>query len=251
MAGHSKWHNRMHRKSRQDAKKGALYSKMSKEIMAAAKAGGPDPAANTRLKIAIERAKDAGVPAENIERAIRRGAGLEEGMNLEAVTYEGYAPGGVAVLMEILTDNRNRTASEIRHLFSRHGGSLGESGCVAWMFERKGLLVIDRQATPVDEEELLLHAAEAGAEDVRVEDDSFQIVTAYDDFQAVKDALEAQGYVFADAELTMLPTTEVQLEGKTAQQALSLIEALEDHDDVQNVYTNLSISDEELAKLEA
>lgn len=251
MAGHSKWHNRMHRKSRQDAKKGAVYSKMSKEVMAAAKAGGPEPQANTRLRIAIERAKAAGVPAENIERAIRRGAGLEEGVNYEEIWYEGYAPGGVAVLVQSLTDNRNRTAGEMRYIFSRNGGNLGESGCVAWMFEKKGTLTIDRTKTPVDADALLLHAAEAGAEDVRDDGDTLQVVTAFEDFASVKDALEAEGYRFEDAEMAMIPQNEMELEGKQARQALNLIEALEDHDDVQNVYTNLAISDEELEKIEA
>ncbi|MBX6350843.1 MAG: YebC/PmpR family DNA-binding transcriptional regulator [Clostridia bacterium] len=251
MAGHSKWHNRMHRKSRQDAKKGALYSKMAKEIMAAARAGGPEPQANPRLRMAIERAREAGVPNENIERAIRRGAGLEEGVSYEEVWYEGYGPGGVALLVQALTDNRNRTAGEIRHLFGRHGGNLGESGCVSWMFQRKGLLTIDGAKTPVDLDELLLAAAEAGAEDVRDDEELVRVITAFEDLNEVRAALESRGYRFADVDIAMLPQTEVELTGQKARQALALVEALEDHDDVQNVYTNLAISDEELARIEA
>lgn len=246
MSGHSKWHNRVHRKSRQDAKKGALYSKMAKEIMSAAKAGGPNPESNMRLKLAVERARVAGVPAENIQRAIRRGAGLEEGVTYEEIIYEGYAPGGVAVLLEIMTDNRNRTASEIRHLFNKNGGSLGETGCVAWMFQRKGIITF-KETEKVDEDALMLAALEAGAEDLRNTDEGFQVVTAPDSLWDVKQRLEDQGYAIENAELVYEPQTEVEVEGREAEQVLNLLEILEEHDDVQSVYANAAIADEELA----
>ncbi|MDI3316048.1 MAG: YebC/PmpR family DNA-binding transcriptional regulator [Bacillota bacterium] len=250
MSGHSKWHNRVHRKSRQDAQKGALYSKMAREIMVAARAGGPDPESNTALRLAIDRAKAASVPMENIQRAIQRGAGGNEADQLEEVSYEGYAPGGVAVYVEALTDNRNRTTSEIRYIFTRNGGSLAEAGAVAWMFDRKGYLVINREEHDVDEERLLEWAADAGAEDVRVSDDAYEVITAPEDLVPVRRALEGQGVTFAEVSLSMLPKSEIRIEGKEAEQALRLVDALEDHDDVQNVYTNLQIDDEELARLE-
>lgn len=250
MAGHSKWHNRVHRKSRQDAKKGALYSKMAREIMVAARQGA-DPVANFRLRVAIERAREAGVPMENIERAIRRGSGQEEGEHYEELTYEGYGPGGVAIFLEIVTDNRNRTASEIRHLFSRHGGSLGESGSVAWMFERKGLLTLE-EGSAFDEETLLLDAAEAGAEDVQVTDGTAQVVTAPEDLARVREVLMEKGYRFSDAGLVMMPTTSVEPEEEEdIKKVVRLLQALEDHEDVQHVYTNLSLSEEAWQKVEA
>jgi YebC/PmpR family DNA-binding regulatory protein len=238
MSGHSKWHNRVHRKSRQDAKRGALFSKMGRELLIAARLGGPDPVANARLRIAIEKARELGVPAENIRRAIERGAGGGEGTAYEEVTYEGYGPGGAAVLVAVQTDNRNRTTGEIRHLFSRHGGNLGEAGCVAWMFERKGVLVIDAPGPELTEERVLELALDAGAEDVRAEDDGFVIVTAPDDFEAVRSRLASAGLRFAIAEITMEPRTTVQLEGRDAEQMARLVELLEDHDDVSAVYTN-------------
>ncbi|MDI3269105.1 MAG: YebC/PmpR family DNA-binding transcriptional regulator [Bacillota bacterium] len=250
MAGHSKWHNRVHRKMRQDAKKGALYSRMAREIMMAAKEGA-DPTANFRLRVAIEKAREAGVPADNIERAIRRGSGQEEGIQYEELTYEGYGPGGVAIIMEIMTDNRNRTAGEIRHLFSRHGGSLAESGAVAWMFERKGLLTL-KEAPSLDEETLLMDAAEAGAEDVQITEEGAQVVTAPEDLARVREALSANGYDFSDASLVMMPTTTVEPENEEdIKKAVRLLQALEDHEDVQHVFTNLSLSDEAWEKVEA
>ena len=247
MAGHSKWANRKHRKERQDAKKGKIFSKMAKEITVAVKEGGPDPEANARLRLAIEKAKAFSVPAENIERAIQRGSGGQDSDNYEELIYEGYGPGGSAIMLQILTDNRNRTAAEIRHIFSRNGGNLGETGCVAWMFKRKGLLVIDRQAQSLSEEDLLLLAAEAGAEDVKTEEEVFEIYTSVDDLESVRRSLEEGSAIqFADVELTMVPNNEVEVQGKEAEQLLRLLDALEDHDDVQEVYHNASISEEAL-----
>lgn len=246
MSGHSKWHNRIHRKSRQDAKRGALFSKLGKEILIAARAGGGDPVSNTRLKLAIERAREAGLPSENIRRAVDRGAHGDEGANFEELFYEGYGPGGVAVLVEVQTDNRNRTAGDVRHLFSRNGGSMGEAGCVGWMFEKKGLLLIERADAALTEERVLEMALEAGAEDVRVEPDSFAIITAPDDFDAVRQSITAQGVRLAVAELTMEPKTTVEVEGKDADQVSKLVESLEDHDDVSNVYTNYVEEDAEV-----
>ena len=250
MSGHSKWHNRIHRKSRQDAKRGALYSKLGKEILIAARTGGGDPVSNARLKLAIERARMAGVPSDNIRRAIDRGAHGDEGANFEELSYEGYGPGGVAVLVEVQTDNRNRTAGDVRHIFSRNGGSLGEAGCVAWMFEKKGLLLIERADSDLTEERVLEMALDAGAEDVRVESDSFAIITAPDDFDAVRQSIAAHGVRLAVAELTMEPKSTVEVDGKDADQVAKLVETLEDHDDVSNVYTNHA-EDEDLEVVEA
>jgi YebC/PmpR family DNA-binding regulatory protein len=244
MSGHSKWHNRVHRKSRQDAKRGALFSKMGKEILIAARTGGPDPVANQRLRLAIEKAREAGVPAENIRRAIERGAGGGEGSNYEELTYEGYGPGGAAVLIEVQTDNRNRTSGDLRHLFSRNDGNLGEAGCVAWIFEKKGLLVIEREGSGLTEEAVLEMALDAGAEDVRTDEEGFAILTAPEDFESVRQKLAERGVRFALAELTMEPKTTVQLSGKDAEQMARLVELLEDHDDVSAVYTNHTTEDD-------
>ncbi|MBX5465422.1 MAG: YebC/PmpR family DNA-binding transcriptional regulator [Clostridia bacterium] len=250
MSGHSKWHNRVHRKSRQDAKKGAVYSKMAREIMVAVRAGGPEPESNAALRLAIERAKAARVPMENIQRAIQRASGAGEAEQYEEVSYEGYGPGGVAVYVEALTDNRNRTTSEVRYLFTRNGGNLAEAGSVAWMFDRKGYLVVSREENPVGEEEILEWAADAGAEDVRLSDDAYEVITAPDDLEQVRQALAERGLRFAEVSLSMLPKTEIRVEGKEAEQALRLLEALEEHDDVQNVYSNLQVDEEEMARLE-
>jgi YebC/PmpR family DNA-binding regulatory protein len=246
MSGHSKWHNRIHRKSRQDAKRGAVFSKLGKEILIAARTGGGDPVANPRLKLAMERAREAGVPAENVRRAVERGTGADDGTRYEELTYEGYGPGGVAVLVEVQTDNRNRTAGELRHIFARNGGNLGESGCVAWMFEKKGLLLLDRRSSGLTEETALELALEAGAEDMRADDPaSFEILTAPEDFEAVRQAVEARGHHPAVAELTMLPKNLVDVTGKDAEQVAHLVELLDDHDDVSNVYTNTELDDAE------
>lgn len=251
VAGHSKWANRKHRKERQDAKKGKVFSKMAREIIIAARQGGGNPETNARLRLAVDKAKAMRVPMENIERAIQRGAGGGDEAALEELIYEGYGPGGVAVLLEIMTDNRNRTAGEIRHLFAKHGGNLGESGCVAWMFERKGLLSADAGENALDEDRAMEIALEAGAEDVKEEDGIFSIYTSPEDFEAVKRAVEARGVKLENAELTYVPKTEVRVEGKDAQQLLRLLDALEDHDDVQDVHANFLMDDAEMAEVGA
>ncbi|PTM58312.1 YebC/PmpR family DNA-binding transcriptional regulator [Desmospora activa] len=249
MAGHSKWKNIQHRKGRQDAIRGKVFAKLSREIMVATREGGPDPEQNQRLRLAVAKARSQNMPNDNIERAIKRGSGEEGGGNYEAVTYEGYGPAGAAVMVEALTDNRNRTAADIRHIFSKRDGNLGESGCVAWMFERKGLLYIDRNTTDVEEDELLMLALEAGAEDFEAATDAFTITTAPENFEDIKNVLEDQGFRLSNAEVTMIPTNTVDVSGEHASKILNLIETLEDHDDVQNVFANFNIDEAELEKL--
>ncbi|MGI6363844.1 MAG: YebC/PmpR family DNA-binding transcriptional regulator [Bacillota bacterium] len=232
MAGHSKWANIKHKKARQDASRGKLFTKITREIIVAARQGGPDPDSNLKLRMAINKARAANIPNDNINRAIDRAVGSSDSDNLEEITYEGYGPGGVAILLDILTDNRNRTAGEIRYIFSRHGGSLGETGCVSWMFKRKGLILVEDGS--VEEDQLMLVALEAGAEDVRDEGQGWEIITSPEDFEAVKNAVEGLGITPAAAEITMIPDT--LTEGPP--QVLELIDALDEHDDVQNVYTN-------------
>ncbi|MFN3476851.1 MAG: YebC/PmpR family DNA-binding transcriptional regulator [Candidatus Methylomirabilales bacterium] len=222
-----------------DAQKGRLFTKVIREITVAARLGGGDPEGNPRLRDAIEKAKSVNMPQENIVRAIKRGTGEMPGVTFEEHIYEGYGPGGVAVLVEVTTDNRNRTASELRKLFSKHGGNLGEAGCVAWLFEKKGLIQVE--ASKVDEETLFSLALEAGAEDVRLAESTYEVITAPQDFAQVKEALEQAGIPLSSAELTMLPQSTVRLEGKEAQQMLKLMEELEEHDDVRNVYANFDI----------
>lgn len=248
IAGHSKWANRKHRKDRQDAKKGKVFSKMARRITMAARQGGGDPEANSNLRILIDMARAAAVPNDNIERAIKRGTGDLGGEQYEELTYEGYGPGGIALLLDIVTDNRNRTASDVRYIFTKNGGNLGESGCVAWMFRRRGYLSIERPSCPLDEEQLFALALEAGADDFQVEGDSYEIFSEPEDFVAVKEALEGTGIRFSAAELTMVPLEEKRLEGREAQQLLKLVDALEDHDDVQEVYGNFDLPEEVLAE---
>ncbi|MFD1395264.1 YebC/PmpR family DNA-binding transcriptional regulator [Kroppenstedtia eburnea] len=245
MAGHSKWKNIQHRKGRQDALRGKLFAKLAREISVAAREGGGDPDQNQRLRLAISKARSQNMPNDNIERAIHRGTGAEGGSNYEAVTYEGYGPGGAAVMAEALTDNRNRTAADVRHIFSKRGGSMGEAGCVAWMFDKKGLLRIDREAGQ-DEDEMMLQVLEAGAEDFEASEDAFEITTSPDQFEEVKASLEGEGFHFSTAEVTMVPQNTVTLTGDQVTQMLQLLEALEDHDDIQNVYANVEIDDGEL-----
>jgi len=241
MAGHSKWANIKHKKARQDASRGKVFTKISREIIVAVRQGGStDPDGNMRLRMAIDKARAANMPNDNINRAISRAVGNADSDNLEEITYEGYGPGGVAVLMDILTDNRNRTASEIRYIFSRNGGNLGETGCVGWMFQRKGLILVEKENCPLDEDELMLTALDAGAEDVRDSGQGWEIVTSPDAFVQVRTALEQASVELASAELTMLPDNYSQGPGEV----LGLIEALEEHDDVQNVYTNWDMPDE-------
>jgi YebC/PmpR family DNA-binding regulatory protein len=246
VSGHSKWSSIKHKKGAADAKRGKLFSKLSRAIIVAAREGGPDPAANLALQNAIEKAREASMPKDNIERAIARGSGAgADAANFDHVTYEGYGPGGVAVYVEALTDNRNRTASEVRHIFAKHDGNLGESGVVAWLFERKGVILVDGEA--VDEETLTMAAAESGAEDVGQEGSSWQVTTAPEDLAAVRVALEDTGIAIESAELTMVPKTTVVVEDDgVAKKVLRLMDALEDDDDVQDVYANFDISEQVL-----
>ncbi len=249
MAGHSKWANRVHRKTRQDAKRSKLFAKLSRQIIVAAREGGPDPDKNARLRLAIEAARAASMPMENIEHAIKRGSGQIEGAQYEHATFEGYGPGGAALMIDVLTDNRQRTLSEIRHILRSAGGSLGEAGCVTWLFEPKGIIVVPRGQT--DEEELFLAAVEAGAEDIVEEDDYFEIQTAPQDFQKVLDAVRQVGAEPERAEVTMVPTSTTPVSDEDAPKLLRLLNALEEHDDVQHVYSNFEISDEVLDRIES
>jgi YebC/PmpR family DNA-binding regulatory protein len=241
MSGHSKWHNIKIKKQRMDQVRGRMFSKISREIMVAAKEGGSNPEGNARLRAAIERAREAGMPNDNIQRAIQRGTGELAGATYETVIYEGYAPGGVAVMVEALTDNRNRTAGEIRAIFTRHGASLG-GGSVAWMFERQGLVTLAKEGH--SEDDVLLAALEAGGEDVRVTDDGFEVVTKPEETYKVKQALVARGLTVIGTQVTMHPKNTVRVEGRDAQQVLRLMDALEEHDDVQAVHANFDIPDE-------
>jgi len=247
MSGHSKWSTIKHKKGRADAKRGKLFTKIIREITVSAREGGGDPEANPRLRAAVAAAKAANMPADNIKRAIQRGTGELPGTTYEEVTFEGYGPGGVAVMLEILTDNRNRTTPEIRHLFSRHGGNLGENGCVGWLFTRKGSILVPR-ADNLDEDAIMELAVEAGAEDLDATDaDYYQISTAPEDLHRVKDALEERGVEVESAEFAMEPSTTARLEGKPAEQMIRLMEAFDDHDDVQHVWANFDIDDDIMA----
>lgn len=244
MAGHSKWANIKHRKGKMDAIRGKVTTKIGREITVAVKAGGADPTGNMRLKLALQKAKENNVPKDNIQRAIQKGLGGPDGGNYEEMLYEGYGPGGVAVLLEIMTDNRNRTAADIRHLFGKYGGNLGESGCVAWMFDKKGLFLVDKGA--VAEEDLMLTALEAGAEDIKSGDEGYEVITDPGDWEKVRAALEAAKVPVASAQVTMVPQTTVELKGDDAVKMLKLMDALEEHDDVQEVYANFDIDDAEM-----
>lgn len=242
MSGHSKWSSIKHKKGATDAKRGKIFSKLNKEITVAARTGGGDPSANLRLRTAIQAAKSENMPKDNIERAIKKGSGELEGVNYEESTFEGYGPGGAAVLIESLTDNRNRAVADIRHILTKCGGNLGENGCVSWMFDSKGYIDVEKKA--VDEDKLMETAIEAGAEDVREDNDSFEIITEPGDFEAVKTAIDNASIPYVVAEITMLPQTTLELKGKQAEQMIKLMETLEDCDDVQKVYTNADIPDE-------
>ncbi len=245
MAGHSKWANVKHRKARADAQKGKIFTKLAREITVAAREEGDDLQANFRLRLAIQKAREANMPADNIHRAVQRGTGSADSSDLEQILYEGYGPGGVAVLLQILTDNRNRTASEIRNIFSRNEGSMGESGCVSWIFSRKGYVVVDKNDTAGGEDELMMLALEAGAEDFQEEESSYVITSEPEDFERLKDDLSNQGIQPSTAEVTMVPQNVVRIESADeAAKVLRLLEALEDHDDVQNVYSNFDIPEE-------
>ncbi|MFP5450769.1 MAG: YebC/PmpR family DNA-binding transcriptional regulator [Thermoleophilia bacterium] len=242
MSGHSKWATIKRKKGAADAKRGQLFSKLSRAIIVAAKEGGGDPEANSALANAIQKARDNSMPKDNIERAIQRGAGAGEGDAYEAISYEGYGPGGVAVICSILTDNRNRTASDLRHIFTKNGGSLATPGSVAWQFDRRGIVVVDGEG--VDEDTVMEVALEAGAEDISDDGGQWQITTDPSEFMAVRRALEEAGIAYASAELTMVPKTTVEPNEKEARQVLRLVDQLEENDDVQDVYANFDISEE-------
>lgn len=242
MAGHSKWANIKHRKAAQDAKRGQMFTKLARQITVAVKEGGPDPEMNFRLRLAIDKARSVNMPNDNIERAIARGVGGQDGDNYEEIVYEGYGPNGVAIMMDVLTDNRNRTAGDVRHVLSKYGGNLGESGCVAWMFNKKGLIVIEKNES-IDEDELMMAALEAGAEDIEAETDVFKIETDPSSFSEVKEALAEAGYEFLVAEVSMVPQNSVLISEEESDKIEKLIEALEELDDVQQVYTNYEITD--------
>ena len=244
MSGHSKWSSIKHKKGAADAKRGKIFSKLIKEVTVAARIGGGDPSGNPRLRTAIQAAKAENMPKENIARAIKKGTGELEGTSYEEVDYEGYGPGGVAMLIDCLTDNKNRTVADIKHLFDRHGGNLGEPGCVSWMFEKKGLIIFDK--SNVDEENLLNIALEAGAEDVKDSETEFEVVMEPSEFEAVKEAFDNAEFKYSLAEISMIPQNTVKLEGKQANQMLNLMDALEDHDDINHVYANFDIPDEVL-----
>lgn len=249
MAGHSKWAQIKHKKASTDAKRGKVFTKIVKEISVSARLGGGDPSGNPRLRTAIEKAKEVNMPGDNIKRAIMKGTGELPGVSYEEFQYEGYGPGGAAILIDIMTDNKNRTSSDIRHLMTKNGGNLGEAGCVAWLFEKKGYILIEKDRT--DEDTLMSVALEGGAEDMKnnQKEENYEIITAPETLQQVKTALEKAGIPVSLAEITMLPKTYAVVEEKQAEQIMRLIEALEDHDDVQNVYSNFDVPDEVIAKV--
>ncbi len=252
MSGHSKWSSIKHKKAARDAKRGKIFTKLIKEITIAARLGGGDLGSNPRLRTAVTAAKAQSMPNENIDRAIKKGTGELGGGSLDEVVYEGYGPGGVAIMVDALTDNRNRSVAEIRFIFSRHGGNLGESGCVGWMFKKHGVITVEKSA--VDEDRLLEVALDAGADDVTtesVESDTFQVMTAPEKFAAVRDAIAKSGVPVVHAEVMRTPDNTVAVSGHMAEQVLKLVEELEDHDDVQSVAANFDISDEELAHISA
>ncbi|MEO8604617.1 MAG: YebC/PmpR family DNA-binding transcriptional regulator [bacterium] len=249
MSGHSKWSTIKHKKAAKDAKRGKLFTKLIKEITVAAKMGGGDINANPRLRTAVTTARASSMPVDNIDRAIKKGTGELDGVTYDEITYEGYGPGGAAVLVMAMTDNRNRTVSEIRHMFGRFGGSMGEAGCVGWMFSKRGVLSVDKKTA--DEERLMELALDAGADDVTDDGDAFSVTTAPDVFEKVKEALDKAGIATTSAEVSMVPSNTLMLTGTQAEQTLKLVEELEDHDDVQEVASNFDIPQEELERLSA
>jgi len=242
MSGHSKWANIKHRKGRMDAIRGKLTTKIGREITIAVQLGGADPTGNMRLKLALQKARANNIPKDNIQRAVQKGLGSTDGANYVDLTYEGYGPGGVAIMVEAMTDNRNRTAADVRHLFTKFGGSLGEAGCVAWMFKRKGLFVIPR-STIKDADELLLQLLDAGAEDVKEEEDALEVYTSVDDFAAVENVLEQAGLEPTEAKLSLVPDNTIAVDETDAEKLEKLLNALEEHDDVQEVHGNFTFPD--------
>ena len=244
MSGHSKWHTIKHKKGAADAKRGRVFTKIIKEITVAARVGGGDPKANPRLRTVLAAAKSANMPKDNIDKAIKKGTGELPGVSYEEVTYEGYGPGGVAILVMALTDNRNRTLPEIRHLFSKYGGNLGESNCVSWMFEKKGYIVVPK--ANLAEDALLELVLEAGGDDLKDDGTNWEVLTPPDRLEQVREAMTTKGVAAATAEVSMVPKNTVKVEGKKAQQVLNMMEGLEDHEDVQNVWANFDIDEAEM-----
>lgn len=245
MAGHSKWANIKHKKGKADAQRGKIFTKIGREIAIAVREGGPDPDTNGKLRDVIAKAKASNMPNDNINRSIKKAAGESESVHYEEIIYEGYAPGGVAIIAEVVTDNRNRTASDVRHIFDKNGGSLGTTGSVGYMFDLKGLILIE-QAEGLDEDEVLMHALEAGAEDVEVTEEAFEVYTAPGDFSAVREGLEKEGYAFLSAERIRIPQTNVAIaDEETLQKVQKLLDMLDDNDDIINVYHNADLPEEE------
>lgn len=249
MSGHSKWHSIKHQKGVADARRGQLFTKLTRELIVAAREGGSNPDVNFRLRLAIQKARDSNMPMDNIERAIKKGSGELEGGNLAELVLEGYGPNGIAILVNALSDNRNRTIQEVRSIFTRHGGSLGESGCVAWLFDSKGVITIN--AGNIDADELALSAIDAGAEDVKVENGYVEVYTVPEELEKVREALEGQDITIESSELLMVPKSLIQLDDKAAMQALKLMERLEENDDVQNVFSNVDIPDSVVAEYQS
>jgi YebC/PmpR family DNA-binding regulatory protein len=250
MSGHNKWSTIKHKKGAADAKRGKMFSKMIKEITIAARMGGGDIEGNPRLRTAVNTARAANMPKDNIERAIKRGTGELEGVNYEEITYEGYGPGGVAVMVEALTDNKNRTVAEIRHIFDKYTGNLGETGCVSWIFQKMGMIIIAKQG--LDEDAVMEVAIEAGAQDVKSDaDNTYEITSEPGDFEAVRKAMEDKGWKIEEAEITMIPQNTVKLEGKKAELMLKMMDALDDNEDLQKVFANFDISEEDMMKMTA
>lgn len=247
MSGHSKWHSIKHKKAKVDAARGRVFTKIIKELTVAARIGGGDPDSNPRLRVALSAAKGANMPSKNIDNAVKKGTGELPGVIYEDVTYEGYGPGGVAILIEAVTDNKVRTVAEIRHMFSKHGGNMGENGSVGWMFERKGLITVP--VGQYTEDELMEIALESGAEDMSVEGELYEIFTAFEDFQDVRVEMENKSISIESAELTRIPQNTVKLEGKQAEQLLKLVEIFDEHDDVQSVHANFDIDDQEMERI--
>ncbi|MBN1880030.1 YebC/PmpR family DNA-binding transcriptional regulator [bacterium] len=249
MSGHSKWATIKHKKAAADSKRGKVFTKIIKEITIAARLGGGDPDTNPRLRMAIQNAKGSNMPSDNIKRAIQKGTGELPGQVIEEIVYEGYGPGGVALYIEVMTDNKNRTVAEIRHILGKHNGNLGATNSVSWKFEKKGIIVIPKDQ--IDEEQLLEYALDAGAQDLKTEDESYEVYTDINELEYVKDTLIAKNLVVESSNMTMVPNTTVEVDVKHAEQLLKLMDKLEDHDDVQNVYSDFDIPDDVMEKLSA
>ncbi len=248
MSGHSKWHSIRHKKAKVDAQRGKMFTRLIKELTVAARMGGGDPESNARLRTAMATAKAANMPADNIDRAVKKGTGELPGVTYEEITYEGYGPAGVAIMIDTMTDNKNRTVAEIRHMIGKHGGNLGANGCVSWMFHTKGIITVDAEG--VDEDKLMEIAIDAGAEDFSNEDGVFQITTDLAGFEEVRSTIEAEGIDMASAELSKIPENTVEISEKDAAKVIRLMDALENQDDVQNIYANFDIPEEILEALE-